>query len=169
MLAFRIRLFWSSCNCSHDSVFCLKLALFLAIYSLDVAIIQMCFDSMAMERSGFHIPDTLFLTDACMCQLSILHASPVVFPFFWSFSPDFFFKSLPSSVLPSCHFSLLVQFFCKAVNTAVNVCASEGSESIRRSLKLLLMFFRASAATQEGALAVTLRPSFVALSSDEVP
>lgn len=85
------------------------------------------------------------------------------------FSPDFFFKSLPSSVLPSCHFSLLVQFFCKAVNTAVNVCASEGSESIRRSLKLLLMFFRASAATQEGALAVTLRPSFVALSSDEVP
>lgn len=106
MLAFRIRLFWSSCNCSHDSVFCLKLALFLAIYSLDVAIIQMCFDSMAMERSGFHIPDTLFLTDACMCQLSILHASPVVFPFFWST----FFSRLLFQILAQLSFAILPFF-----------------------------------------------------------
>lgn len=48
-------------NCSHNSVFCLKLALFLAIYSSDVAIRQICFDSLAMERSEFHVPDTFSL------------------------------------------------------------------------------------------------------------
>lgn len=84
ILSFRIRLFCSSCNCSHNSVFCLKLALFLATYSLDVAIRQMCFDSLATKRSEFHIPDTFFLSDVCMYQLSVLHAYLVVFSFFCS-------------------------------------------------------------------------------------